>query len=360
MGGRSDGIHAAHALGEQRVENAVVAALVLAAQDDVDAAGEGLQGLDGGVHVGRLGVVVIVDPGDGGHKFQAVLDRLEVLDRGANPGSFDTGKRAHHHCRQHIFEIMRALQSDLAARHHRPLAALIAEDNLAAADKRATLHFPLAAEPIDTGPQAGGEPGDRLVIGIQYREIGSPLIFEDARLGREIVRHAAVAIEVVRRKVQNGGDARAEALDRLQLKAGNLEHHPGIGRGLLDKTNCGGADVAAHQGFRAAGRDHLAGQAGGRGLAVRTGNGDDLALEETRRQFDFAYHRRAFAPGPRQLRQVRRHSGADDNEVLVPEGALAVLAGFDRDALVQQRLDLVLKLLLPLGIGDGNARPPPF
>ena len=161
---------------------------------------------------------------------------------------------------------------------------------------------------------------------------------------------------MVGRKVQDGGDVRTEGLDGFELKAGDFEHDPGIGRRVIDKADGGRADVAADQGLAAAGGDDFAGEAGGGGLAVRAGDGERLAFEETGRQFDFANNRRAFAPGLGELREIGGHSRADDDEVLVVEGALAVLAGFDRDALFEQRRNFILKLLLGLGIGDGDAR----
>jgi hypothetical protein len=39
------------------------------------------------------------------------------------------------------------------------------------------------------------------------------------------------------------------------------------------------------------------------------------------------------------------------------ESALAMSAGFDRDALVEQHRNLVFQLVLGLGIGNGNPRP---
>ena len=56
----ADGVDALHALAKQRSQQSVVAAFVLASQDQVDACGKRLQRFDGGIHVGGLGVVVII------------------------------------------------------------------------------------------------------------------------------------------------------------------------------------------------------------------------------------------------------------------------------------------------------------
>ena len=118
------------------------------------------------------------------------------------------------------------------------------------------------------------------------------------------------------------------------------------------------ADVAADQRRASAGGDDLARQGGGRGLAVGAGDGDDLALQEARRQFDFADDGNAALARLHQLRHVEGHAGADDDQVLIAEGALAMLAGFDPDAVVEQRGNFLAKLLWRLGIGDGDPRAP--
>ena len=61
------------------------------------------------------------------------------------------------------------------------------------------------------------------------------------------------------------------------------------------------------------------------------------------------------APPP--VAAARRHSRADHDQVLVLKGALAVLSGFDRNSLLQQRRDFLVKLLLRLGIGNRTRAP---
>ena len=69
-----------------------------------------------------------------------------------------------------------------------------------------------------------------------------------------------------------------------------------------------------------------------RGLTVRTSDGDDVALQKAGRKFHFADHRIAkFASGV-ELRDVVGNSRAHNDQVLIAEGSLAMLAGFDTDA----------------------------
>src|SRR5664280_779038 len=69
-GGCANGIEALHSLFEQRIQHTVVAALVLAAKNEVDATGKRLQRLDGRIHIGGFGIVVILDATDRSHELQ--------------------------------------------------------------------------------------------------------------------------------------------------------------------------------------------------------------------------------------------------------------------------------------------------
>ena len=61
-------------------------------------------------------------------------------------------------------------------------------------------------------------------------------------------------------------------------------------------------------------------------------------------------------PRPRvhQLRNIEGHARADDDQVLIAEGALAVLAGLDADAVIEQHGNFLAQLLVRLGVGDSD------
>src|ERR1039457_2526650 len=136
-GSRANGIDALHSLVEQRIQHTVVAALVLAAQNEMDAAGERLQRLDGRVNIGGFGIVVILDATDRGHILQAMLYRLELGNRATDLCGFDCGQHSDTDCRQYILQIVRALQRNLSDRHDLAVAMAVAPDYVLSADKRA-------------------------------------------------------------------------------------------------------------------------------------------------------------------------------------------------------------------------------
>ena len=83
------------------------------------------------------------------------------------------------------------------------------------------------------------------------------------------------------------------------------------------------------------------GQRRRRGLAVGAGDGQDLALQKTRGQFQLADHRAAEVAGLHQFRRIQRHAGAHHDQVLAAEGQQAVAAGLHHDALFEQRRNLL-------------------
>src|SRR5271156_3503861 len=80
FGGGTNGVDGLYALLYERTHEAVVGVLVLAAKDEVNARGEGRDGLHGGVDVRGLRVVIVVDSVDGSDELKAVLDGAEGLD----------------------------------------------------------------------------------------------------------------------------------------------------------------------------------------------------------------------------------------------------------------------------------------
>src|SRR5271166_6443762 len=126
-----------------------------------------------------------------------------------------------------------------------------------------------------------------------------------------------------------------KCLDRLQLEAANLKYDPSVVRCLLHEADRGSADVAADQCLLPARRDDLTRKRCSGRLAVRAGDGDNLPFQVAGRQLNFADHGDSRLPRLLQLRDVGWHAWADDNQLLLFEGALAVIARLDSDAAVK-------------------------
>ena len=180
---RADGVDALDPLPQQVVELCVVAVFVLASENQVDICRERFQGLDGCIHVGGLGVVVVLDATNRGHVFQPVLDRLEVADGFADARWLATQEGAHAHGSQHVLDVVASLERNLRDQHDLALTFGIPKKNSAIADIRALLDLFLAAEPEDLRPRAAGQSGTGGIVCVQNCKIFGLLVFKDARLG---------------------------------------------------------------------------------------------------------------------------------------------------------------------------------
>ncbi len=125
---------------------------------------------------------------------------------------------------------------------------------------------------------------------------------------------------------------------------------------FVDEGDDGDADVAADEGGQAGGGEDFADQRGGGGFAVGAGDGEGVAFEEARGEFELADDGAAEVAGLHQLGCVERDAGADDDEVLAAEGEQAVAAGLDVDAFIEQRGNVFGEGFGAAHVGDGDLR----
>ena len=165
-------------------------------------------------------------------------------------------------------------------------------------------------------------------------------------------------VKVVGSDVEYDGGFRSKSLNGLQLEARDLQHCDGLRSGLIDQRYGRSADVAADDRCESAGCNNFPRQRGGRGFAIRAGDGDYASRDELRRQFDLANDGFAQGAGMLQEGRIHRHPRADHDQVLPLKGALAVPSGFDRYSVVEENWYLIRQLILRLGVGDGHPRSP--
>ncbi len=209
-------------------------------------------------------------------------------------------------------------------------------------------------EPVDASPGTLGGGGGANVVGVQDAAVVLVLLGEDALFGQRVVFEGAVAIEVVGRDVEDDGDLRMELLGGFKLEAGDFENVPGgVGR-VFNEGDDGNADVAADLRGDSGFLKNFAEERGRGGLAVGTGDGEDLSFEEAGGELELADDGAAEVAGLNQFGRVERNAGADDDEVLAAEGKQAVAAGFDVDALIEKGGNVFGKGFGAANVGDGN------
>ena len=74
-----------------------------------------------------------------------------------------------------------------------------------------------------------------------------------------------------------------------------------------------------------------------RSFPVRPGDGHNRPRQKLRRQFNLADHGLAHGPRLHQHRRIHGDPRAHHNQILPAKRALAVPAGLDRDAVIEQR-----------------------
>ena len=153
--------------------------------------------------------------------------------------------------------------------------------------------------------------------------------------------------------IEHNGDLWTESLNCLQLETRYFQHYDGLGCRPLDQRDGWGADVAADHGGESARRYNLTRQRGSRGLAIRTSDGHNFLRQKSARQFDLADHGFAQGAGLDKRWRIHRNPGAHHDEVLSPECTLAVSAGLNRDAMIEQNRNFLPKLLLRLCVRYG-------
>src|SRR5581483_948349 len=160
--------------------------------------------------------------------------------------------------RQHVLQIVRPLQRDLAERHDFAGGGLVPVSNLAGFDERTPFYFPFPAEPDFLPRGALRKPRRSRIISIEHREVAGRLVLKNPRFGIHVSLEIAVTVEMIGSDVEHHADLWVKAINRPQLKAGDLQNYPTVRRGFLHHGDSGSSDVAAHQSLDATRRNHLA------------------------------------------------------------------------------------------------------
>ena len=283
--------------------------------------------LDGGVDVGRLGVVHPGDAADLAHDLQAVGDAGKALQRGGDARGRHAERGRGGGGGQRVGDVVVALQGERGDRAQRgaPLGGpqpervtgsdagelAVTAAGVGRHDRRAQRK---AAAPAVSG-QARGDARGIGVVEVHQGKVGGRLVLEDAQLGVDVAAVAAVAVDVVFGQVEQHRHVGPETLDVLELKARELGHHDRVGGDHAGKAGQSPADVAGHlDGVTGVAQD-LPGELGRRGLAVGPGDGYPAIREKPRGELDLAPDRHAAFERRDHHSRARGHAGALDEQL---------------------------------------------
>ena len=146
-----------------------------------------------------------------------------------------------------------------------------------------------------------------------------------------------------------------ERVDLLELEAAGLHHVERVRRRVAHLGAEGSADIAADRHLESRRLQHPAGQRRRRRFALGAGDGDDAAEEPARRKLDLRDHRHAAPARGLHRRLLRRHAGAEDDEIGGREGLRPVAPQLQLHAESCQRLGF--RCLAPR-VGKRHVRAP--
>lgn len=338
---------------ERFAERRVVAAFVLATEDDENFSRESGESFESGIHVGGFGVVEIADAVKFGDEFETMLDSGKSADGGGDFCGLGSGKASGSNGSENIFEIVIAGERDVFAMKNDFFGAVLAEDDFFAAQEGALRNALPEAEPKHFGlcrrVRSGGG-----IVGVENGEVVGGLIFKDARFGGAISRERAMTIEVIGSEIEKETDVGSENIDEFELEAAEFGDGDGLVRGFADDGDERRADIAGENGGKTGVAKDVLDERGGGGFSVGAGDTDEAAVEKTIGELDFAPDGDAVGTRLLQQRRVSRNAGAGDDEVLIREQRFGLWAEKERDICGAERLCGFGKFGFGAGVGCGD------
>ena len=257
-------------LADEVVDLRIVIAFVLAAKDEDRRCGHGLEGIPAGVDIGGLGVVDETDTADGGHVLETMRDALERHEALADDLFLDTDDVSGYRSCHRIEDVMPSFERQLvfADRQRVGLRETVGIECGTEVERLQT--------PVDDGIF---RPIDESIV--------RRLVARDAELGIDVVLELKiVAVQVVRRYIEQDGDVRLEIVHVVELERTQFDDVVVM---LLagDLQGERVADIAGEADVEACVAEDIVDKGGGRGLAVRTGDADHLGVGVAGRELNF-------------------------------------------------------------------------
>src|SRR6202521_1321548 len=229
-------------LTQRSLQHGVIAAFVFPAQNDQNLSGKSIQGLQRGIDIRCLRIVVIAHASDLRNEFQTMLDARERPHPFRDSRGFGPSETRRRHGRKDVFDVVSPRQGNLLETQYRLFFAVMAKHNFVFLHERTLHHTLLPAETVHMRLSLRQGGGCR-ISRVQHRAVRFRLVLEDSRFGPAILFERVMPVQVVGREIQKHADVRAKCFNQLQLKAAQLHHSDGVGAGLLHSRNQGSADI---------------------------------------------------------------------------------------------------------------------
>ena len=176
-----------------------------------------------------------------------------------------------------------------------------------------------------------GAAGDRAEVARHDRDVGLGLVLEDPQLGVAVRVVGAMPVEVVGLEVEQHRDARANAVNVLELEAGELAYDPRTAVDRAVEARQRAPDVAGDGDRLSGGAEDRPQQFAGRRLPVRSGDADERVAQKPEAELDLAPHGDAAGARSGRQRRLSRHTRALDEQVDSLEQTFLLRPGVDFD-----------------------------
>ncbi|MBP1687947.1 MAG: hypothetical protein H6Q33_4090 [Deltaproteobacteria bacterium] len=313
-----------HMRPQQRIQYGEVTALVVAAGEQDDSAIKARHGFLHRPHVGAFGIVVIADAVAFAHQRQAMWQAVRRFQRALNSGVRYPPNGGGRDGRHHVLAVVRAGKpyrvewKTPGDRFRSPV------DDGIAVDKTAKLHRFTSERDRCRSRFAPllPHPG---IVPVQHRHIAGLLRGEQRGLGAPVLIHAGVAVEVVRREVEQQGNLWLERVHPFQLETRHLHHRCFKGAFCQASVDERRPEIATDEGMQAGFPEHIAKKHGCCALAVRPAHRQDRTRQGARRKFNLAQNGDTPTHGTAQQHVGARHSGAGHDNVDAAEEILSAI-----------------------------------
>ena len=252
---------------------------------------------------------------DGPHFFQAVFDAFESLEDLADDVEGRSGSIGQENRSQAILDIMLAKEVQVRFGTDDGILSMEAQDKLSVPIKGPFRDFAARREIDDRTGHVFRHGPYPFVIVIEDSVIALVLVEENPFLGSGIAFHRMMAVQVVRRDVEDCRGLGLDAVREFELETGQFSDDDGFFWQVVGLGRQAVADIAADDGLTACGLHDFADQGRRRRLAIGPSNADHVGIGDPAGDFDFTPDWQAAAGRFFHDRDFRRNDRRRDDDI---------------------------------------------